>query len=182
MLLKNRRFTYIHDITAVAICTAMIVISSWLCIPFGVNFTLQTLAIFTISATFSLKHSLLSVIVYLLMGICGAPVFSGFGAGLSAVVGPTGGFLVSFVFVPVIISFLGKISRAWLIISMVISTLICYLLGTLWYVAAYGEQTSGGIFSVLLLCVFPFIIPDAIKIALAYFISIRLSKIMPKIF
>lgn len=180
MVFNNRRYTYIYDITIIAVCTAIMVVSSWLCIPFGVNFSLQTLALFIISASFPFKHSMPTVIVYILIGMCGIPVFSGFGAGLSVLVGPTGGYIISFLLFPVIINFFGKKSPVRLVISMVMSTLACYAVGTLWYMIAYGTQLSGNILYVLMLCVFPFVIPDAIKIFAAYLVSSRLSAIIRK--
>ena len=76
--------------------------------------------------------------------------------------------------------FFGKNSPVRLVISMVMSTLACYAVGTLWYMIAYGTQLSGNILYVLMLCVFPFVIPDAIKIFAAYLVSSRLSAIIRK--
>ena len=84
----------------VSTCAAMIVISAYLTIPFAVGFTLQTLAIFLISALFDLKRSLGAVLLYITLGICGLPVFSGFSAGFAALLGPSGGFIVGFILIP----------------------------------------------------------------------------------
>ncbi len=170
----GRNSTYVKNIAAVSMCTALIVISSWLTFPFAVNFTLQTFAIFLVCLLFDLKISLSSVILYLLIGIVGIPVFSGFGAGASALLGPTGGFLISFLTFPLIIAALKSKMR---ILSMLISTVISYIFGTLWYYFIYAGGSDTGMLGILGICVVPFIIPDIIKIFLADALYRRLHKI-----
>lgn len=173
---KNKSGTgYVKSIAAVSMCTAFIVISSWIAIPFAVNFTLQTFAVFVICLLFDFKISFFSVVIYMMLGVIGVPVFSCFGAGISAVFGPTGGFLVSFLLFPIIINLFNFKSKfAFRILSMTVCMLLCYILGTLWYYFGYGGES---VFGILTVCVFPFIIPDIIKIFLAAAVYSRLSKI-----
>ena len=162
----------------VSMCTAIIAISAWLTIPFTVSFTLQTLAIFVISAVFKLRISISSVALYILLGACGLPIFSGFGAGLSALLGPTGGYILGFVFIPIIMSLIPHNKKIMLALSMTISLLACYTLGTVWYLLAYGSFAVADIVGALSICVLPFILPDAIKIALAVILATRLKRII----
>ena len=114
----------------------------------------------------------------MMLGVIGVPVFSGFGAGISAVLGPTGGFLVSFLLFPIIINLFNFRSKfAFRILSMTVCMLLCYILGTLWYYFGYGGAGEESVFGILAVCVFPFIIPDIIKIFLAATVYSRLSKI-----
>ena len=178
MSAKRTRNTYVQSMITVAMCTGIIVISSWLTIPFTVNFTLQTLAIFIISALFGIKKSIVSLTVYVIIGACGLPVFSGLGAGPSVLFGPTGGYLLGFFFIPITIHLFGNRSRIALAFSMLAGLILCYTFGTLWYIALYGISASEGVIGILAVCVFPFIIPDAIKVFIATIIVSRLSALI----
>ena len=176
MLKKQGLRAYIKESVAVSMCTAMIVISSWLSIPFAVSFTLQTLAIFTVSALFKFRISFSSVALYILIGLCGLPVFSGFTGGPSALVGPTGGFIIGFLLIPVIIKCFGAKRKLMLAVSMLAALLLCYTVGTIWYTVMYAGITLEGCLSALAVCVLPFIIPDILKIALAVLLWSRLKN------
>ncbi len=170
--------TYVKEMAIISMCTAMIVVSSWIAIPFTVSFTLQTLAIFVISALFKLRISLSAVVIYELLGLCGLPVFSGFTSGLSAIIGPTGGFIIGFMLIPVIVRVFKANSNAVLTLSMLVALLVCYVLGTLWFAMLYGTLSFQGILNAVLVCVLPFILPDIAKIVLAVFLSSRLKRIL----
>ena len=62
---------------------------------------------------------------------------------------------------------LGK--KTWVLaLSMVLGLLVCYAFGTIWFMVVYAQNSGAvGLMTALGLCVFPFIIPDIIKIALA---------------
>ena len=180
MSTERRNKRYIKDITNIAICASIMVVSSWLTIPFYIPFTLQTLAILIITSVLTLKTAFLSILLYILIGLAGIPVFSGFGAGLSAIAGPTGGFLLSFLMFPFIMKLFSYIHSKifWLkVLSMSVCIAVCYICGALWYAFIYGASNDPSIIGVLSVCVFPFILPDAIKILLAAVISIRLEKL-----
>ena len=176
--LRNRN--RIYTVTAISVCTASIIISAWLTIPFFIGITLQTLAIFLICLLFDFKIAFFSVVSYIFIGAIGLPVFSGFGSGIVALLGPTGGFVLSFMLFPVIFKLLGaRFRRSHLlrIFSMLLCLVICYICGTLWYCCVFASGEISSIWSVLAICVFPFIVPDLIKILLADIIYYRLSKI-----
>ena len=92
----------INDIVLISLSIILITISAWIEIPFIVPFTLQTLSIFIITGLFKFRISFLSVVIYIVMGIIGIPVFSGFQGGIGVLMTYTGGFLLGFIFIPII--------------------------------------------------------------------------------
>ena len=120
------------------------------------------------------------MLVYLLLGAVGLPVFAGFKGGIGALMGTTGGYIVGFLASALVMWGLerlwGRSPRA-LLASMVLGLLVCYALGTVWFMAVYASTTGPvGVATVLGWCVFPFLIPDGAKIALAMLVSARLAK------
>ena len=67
-----------RDLCFCAIGAALIAVCAWISIPADVPFTLQTFAIFTVCGLLGGKRGTVSVLVYLLLGAVGAPVFAGF--------------------------------------------------------------------------------------------------------
>lgn len=170
-------------IVLIAIFASLIAIGSWISIPITVPFTLQTLVIFILILTLNLRDSLICISLYILLGIIGVPVFSGFKSGLAAIMGPTGGYIIGFIFMPIVYFFSNKcfskiIKKDFFvkIIGLILSTLICYIFGTIWFMTVYTSDIT--LTKTLLLCVIPFIIPDILKMLLAILISDRLSKII----
>lgn len=85
------------DLTTIAFMTSLLVVSSQLAVPIGpVPITLQTLAVFLIGFLLSPKNAFLSTLLFLILGLLGLPVFSGFTGGLQSVVTPSFGFILSF--------------------------------------------------------------------------------------
>ena len=137
------------------------------------------LALFSVMLSGSIlgwKYGAASQIVYVLLGMLGAPVFAGFSGGLGIVVGKTGGYIIGYIACSFIIGMMSekiKISKKIILpISMVIGTLVCYILGTAWFMII----TNTGLWQSLLWCVFPFLIGDAIKIIAASLVTERLKK------
>ena len=166
----------------VALFAALIAVCSWISIPAAVPFTLQTMAVFLAVGLLGGKLGTLCVLVYILLGAVGLPVFAGFKGGIGALLGTTGGyilgFLLSALFMWAMEHFLGKKTPV-LVLSMIGGLLLCYLFGTIWFRAVYLKTTGPvGLMTVLTWCVFPFLIPDGIKIALAAFLTVRLRKVI----
>jgi len=179
---KSRLTT--RDIATVAMGVALIAVCSWLSVPMTVPFTLQTFAVCLVTAVFWLRLGLWTVACYLLLGAVGAPVFAGFSGGLSALLGPTGGYLVGFLFTALSVGLaVGRWGRRLpvLILSMALGILLCYTFGTAWFMFVYS-RTSGPIAlgTALAWCVLPYLIPDAVKIVLAAFLTGRLTPILRK--
>jgi len=173
------------DIVFTGFLTALIVICSWISIPMTVPFTLQTFAVFLSVILLGGKRGTLSVLVYILLGAVGLPVFSGFKGGIGVILGPTGGYILGFIISALIMwgfeSMFGK--KLWVYItSMILGLASCYAFGTIWFMTVYnrGNQDPASLSVVLGWCVIPFIIPDAVKIALALIIGSnrQLQKLM----
>lgn len=168
------------DIVYIGIFTALIAVCSWICIPTAVPFTMQTFAIFLAVGLLGGKRGSLAVIVYVILGAIGLPVFSEFTGGFGILLGTTGGYIVGFVLSALIVwLFEGLLGRkTWVLaLSMVLGMLSCYALGTAWFILVYSKANGAvGILTTLSWCVFPFVIPDLIKIALALLLSKRLYR------
>lgn len=171
------------DLVFIALSTTIMIVCSFITIPFSVPFTLQTFAIFTIIGLFGTKKALISVSLYLLLGAIGLPVFSGFRGGIGNLLSVTGGYLVGFLLTTIvsgtILNLLKKYYKltalTWCI-SMTLGLIVCYAFGTAWYLYLYTNSTGSiSITSVLSLCVFPFLLPDAFKMGLSYYV-IKITK------
>lgn len=173
----------------IALCTTIMIICSFLTIPFIVPFTMQTFALFIIIGLLDIKNAFLSVLLYLLLGAIGLPVFSGFKGGIGILFGVTGGYLIGFLLTVLLSGYLLKIlskkvklSLSTYIVSMFLGLIVCYTFGTLWYILLYTNSTESlSLTSVLSICVFPFILTDIVKIVLSFYVSKTLKKIMPKL-
>lgn len=178
--MKNR--ITIRDIAYIGMFVALITVCSWISLPFAVPFTLQTFAIFAAVIMLGGLRSTIAVLVYLLLGAVGVPVFAGFKGGIAGLLGTTGGYLIGFLFTTIIagvlMHFLGK--KLWVeILGLVLGLLVCYAFGTGWFIYVYTD-TKGAIdlMTALKWCVIPFLIPDAVKMALALLIGRRISPLL----
>lgn len=172
---KNRLST--KDLTRIAIFAALMAICSWITIPATVPFTLQTMGVFLAVGILGGRRGTLAIVVWVLLGAIGMPVFAGFSGGLG---GTASGYIVGFVFSALIMwaieHFCGK-SLPVLAVSMVLGLIVCYAFGTAWFYFAYTSANGAvTLMSVLGWCVFPFIIPDLLKIACALLLTARLRK------
>ncbi len=172
----------IRDVTYIAVSAALICVCSWIFVPAPVPFTLQTFGIFFVIGFLGGKRGFIAVLVYLLIGAAGAPVFSGFRGGPGAFIDSTGGYLVGFLFAAAVFWLITKYfgdRSVVLAIGMACGMLVCYAFGTMWFTVIYfNEQSLVNFVSILLKCVVPFIIPDALKIYFALQLSGRLKKLL----
>ncbi len=142
---------------------------------------LALFSVYLAGALLGPKYGALSMIVYVLIGAVGVPVFSGFSGGLQKVAGPTGGYIVGYVACAFLTGFL---SRRWglgkwnlkLALALVIGTLSCYTLGTAWFMI----MTQNSLWVSLGYCVFPFLPGEAVKITLAALLASRLRAPLQK--
>ena len=169
-----------YDMAYIGVFTVLITICSWISIPTLVPFTLQTFAVFLAVSVLGGKRGTLAVVVYVLLGAIGVPVFGEFTGGIGIILRNTGGYIIGFIFSALsmwlIESLFGR--KLWVQgIAMVLGLLACYAVGTAWFMFVYMRDAGAvGLSTVLGWCVIPFIIPDAVKIALA----LMLSKILKK--
>ncbi len=171
------------DLALCALFAALIAVCAWISIPATVPFTLQTFAIFAALGLLGGKRGTVAVAVYLLLGAVGVPVFAGFQGGIGALLGTTGGYLLGFLLSALIVwgmeARFGSKTGVFLL-SAVLGMLVCYAFGTAWYLVVYA-RTKGAISLATALgwCVVPFLIPDAVKIALAVLLRGRLKRHIP---
>lgn len=171
------------DLALCALFAALIAVCAWISIPATVPFTLQTFATFAALGLLGGKRGTVAVAVYLLLGAIGVPVFAGFQGGIGALLGTTGGYLLGFLLTALIEwgmeARFGSKTGVFLL-SAVLGMLVCYAFGTAWYLVVYA-RTKGAISLATALgwCVVPFLIPDAVKIALAVLLRGRLKRYIP---
>ena len=172
--------TKTYDLAYIAIFAVLIAICSWISIPAQVPFTLQTFAVFLAFGVLGGKRGTMAVLVYILLGAVGIPVFAGFTGGIGVLMGNTGGYILGFLGSALVMWALEKLPGKRSVIqifSMIAGLLVCYTFGTLWFMTVYAGTTGKvGLVTVLGWCVIPFIIPDLIKIGLAYMLAGRIRK------
>ncbi|MDO4546127.1 MAG: biotin transporter BioY [Bacillota bacterium] len=169
---------------------ALTAICSFITIPLGftpIPLNLGTLAVFLTGGILGKKYGSISIIVYVLLGAAGVPVFSGFRGGFSVLVGPTGGYIAGYIAAVFLIGLIldkwfGKVRRsekrrntkdlALCALSMIVGLTVCYALGTAWFMFSTGTD----LWASLIACVIPFLPGDAIKILAA---SILVRKLRP---
>lgn len=177
-----RKRISVYDLVMVALFAALITVCAWITIPGAVPFTLQTMGVFLAVGLLGSKRGTAAVLVYILLGAVGMPVFSGFSGGVGRLLGTTGGYIIGFLVAALAMwameAIFGK--AKWVLpVSMLLGLLLCYAFGTAWFLVLY-TQTKGAISvaSVLSMCVVPFIIPDLLKIALALLLTSRLKRFL----
>ena len=174
--MKNKAY----DMVLIALFVALMAICAWITIPAAVPFTMQTFGVFLALLLLGGKRGAICMAVYLLLGAVGVPVFSGFRGGVSALVGSTGGYLVGFIVSALLMWALTGFARRnrWtLAVALAVSLLACYAFGTVWFVVVSVRAGKAMTFGTALsFCVLPYILPDAAKIWLAYFLSKRLKR------
>lgn len=169
----------VRNMARCGLFTAVLTVCAWIAIPVGdIAVTLQTFGIFLTLGLLGGKRGSITVLVYLLLGAVGAPVFSGFRGGMGALLGTTGGYISGFMLTSLAYWLLTSIKNSPHIrlIAMVLGLLLCYGCGTAWYVWGYLGGSSLSLGAVLLKCVVPYLIPDAIKLFLAWVLTKRLKR------
>ena len=149
-------------------------------LPFSpVPITLALLAVFLSTRLLGPYLGGISCLVYILIGLVGLPVFSGFTGGIGVVLGPTGGYLLGYFLVPVtawLFTLRRLSSRTLLLAGMVTGLLLCYLAGTLWL----GRLLELDFSSALLVGVLPYIPADLVKLGIAWFLGGAIRKRLNK--
>lgn len=171
---KQGIFT-VRSMTFTAIMAALICVAAPFSIPMPalVPISLATLAVYLSGGLLGAKRGTLAVVVYILIGAVGLPVFSGFSGGLAKLFGVTGGFILGYIPCALITGVFADLSakkRLLLPVGMILGTAACYLLGTAWFMVTTGS----GLASALAGCVVPFLFGDALKIAAACALAIPL--------
>ena len=170
------------DLVYIAVGAALLAVCAWISIPLTVPFTMQTFGVFFVLSALGGKRGTCSILVYILLGAIGVPVFAQFSSGLGILLGNTGGYILGFLLTGAIYIVMTKLLGEKLpvrIAALVLGLAVCYAFGTAWFMYLYakanGAVTLG---TVLSWCVIPFVIPDLVKLALAVVISLRLKPVI----
>lgn len=165
---SKRTKNNVRDLVIIALTAAIICVLGPISIPLPklVPISLTNLALYFLVYIVGTRRTSIAFIVYCLIGLVGMPVFSGFQGGAEKLVGPTGGFIVGFL--PMIIVMGLFIDRhpekkVLSVIVMEASTWIAYLLGTFWYCYTMEAPFAAAIAA----CVLPFLAEDLIKMIVA---------------
>ena len=167
----------------IALMTAVTCVLGPLSIPLPfspVPISLTNFAIFLAIFVLGMKNGTISFIIYLLLGAVGVPVFSSFRGGLQVLAGPTGGYLIGFIFLALIMGFaLDHFDRKLLptIIGMIIGMVVCYAFGTVWLAKLLSLSFKEG----LMMGVIPYLAGDAAKIIIAAIVGPKLYGATQKI-
>ena len=164
-----------YSITLIALGAALIVALSPFQIALGsIPITLQTLVIGLIATLYRPKEATLSVLLYLLLGAIGLPVFSGGNGGLHAFIGLTGGILLFFPLRALVTSLIAnrKKSLIQIFIANFLGEVVLFIGGAISFIIF----THSPILTTLKLVVLPFVLPDLIKITLTTLFSLLLLK------
>ncbi len=170
----------IRELNRIAMTAAFMAVCAWINIPGPVPHTLQIFAVCMAAGLLGSKRAAVSVLVYIIIGAIGLPVFSGGRSGIGILLGETGGYIVGFLPMAWV---LGKVyeqkrkSTLVHISGMILSLCLCYLCGILWSVLVYMSNDVGsGVYIMVAKYVLPFVIPDILKLLLADFMVRALKK------
>lgn len=174
---KTKSF-HVKDLAYTAIGAVLIAVCSWISVPSTVPFTMQTFAVFAVLSILGGKRGTAAIFVYLALGAVGLPVFAQFTAGFGILLGNTGGYLMGFVLTGLIYFAAEKLFGRGLfveIVALLAGLTACYAFGTAWFMVVYARtQGPVGLMTALGWCVFPFVLPDLLKLALALTVSRRI--------
>lgn len=168
----------VRNMVRCALAAALMCVCAWIAVPVGDTvFTLQTFAVFLTLYLLGGKWGTAAIAVYLLLGAAGLPVFTGFRGGLGTLLGATGGYLTGFLFCGLFYwlteALLGSEKlRFWVVIP---GLFLCYLFGTLWYSYGYLSGSQMSVWLVIGRCVLPYLLPDGLKLVLAWSLARRLK-------
>ena len=164
------------DLALTALMAALICVCSPLSVNVGpIPISLCTLAVYLSAAVLGSKRGTLAVAVFLLIGVIGLPVFSGFTGGFQKLAGVTGGYLIGYMpcaWITGLGAQPGVAGRWRLPLMAVLGTAALYALGTAWFMAQSGNGPGAS----LALCVLPFLPGDAVKIAAVSMLAKQVKK------
>lgn len=166
----------IKELCICSIAAALICVISPHSIPIGViSVTMSLFIIYTLACILKPHQIVVSVIIYIILGSIGLPVFSNYGGGMHFIAGITGGYLIGYVPAVFVISLIINKNKNKLIIypiAILLGELICYTIGTIWFM--FIAKTS---FSYAMsVCVIPFIPFDIVKIIFAIIIGYKINN------
>ena len=155
-----------------SLCAAIIAVLAQILIPLPlIPITGQTLAIGLVVTILGLKHGTYAVLLYILLGAIGLPVFQGFTGGLGILFGPTGGYIIGFIPTALVIGFYLKKTRLTFthaLVANILGMLVTLAFGAVWLKYLAELSWTGALFS----GVIPFLIVGVIKAILAAWVGV----------
>lgn len=144
-------------------------------LPFTtVPLTMQIFAVALTGVLLGSKKGFISILIYVLLGAIGLPVFAQMSGGLGVLFGPTGGFLLGCPFMAFVVGYISErtSSKLYILLSMVLGLIVVYAIGSI----MYSLVTNSTIKQSIIYCVVPFVVVDSIKLLLATSVSALVSK------
>lgn len=170
----------VRELTLTALNAAMCCVISPIAIPVGaIPVSLSLLAVLLAAAVPGSLRGIAAVGIYMAIGAVGLPVFAGFSGGIGHLTGPTGGFILGYLPCAFAVGLMtrGPETPPWRFpVGMILGTLSCYICGLGWFMLV----TKNSLGQALTVCVLPFVLFDAVKIAVASVLAPRLRKIIMK--
>ncbi len=168
---------YTKNLIIIALMTAIMCVLAPVSIPLfftPVPISLGVFIVYIISYVLSPSYAVVSVFIYILLGLFGLPVFSGYAGGAAKLFGPTGGYIIGYLFSAFIVSYFVRLSsnRLLHLLGMLLGLAACYAFGTVWFSLVQHMDFLAS----LKLCVIPFLPGDCIKIILALIVGPELVK------
>lgn len=170
----------VRNMAQCALFAALLCVCAWIAVPMGeLSITLQTFGVALTLGLLGGKRGSIAIFVYLLLGAVGCPVFSGFQGGVGQLLGTTGGYILGFLVWGLcywaITAGCGEASYVR-ILANVVGLLACYCFGCVWFSRLYLQGGALTLGLVLTKCVVPFLLPDAVKLMLAWLLTHRLKR------
>jgi biotin transport system substrate-specific component len=169
---SDKQRARLYDVALVVGGSVVIALCAQVAVGYPVPMTGQTFAVLMAAALLGGRRAVWSVLTYIAEGLLGLPVFAQGKAGLPALLGPTGGYLVGFVAAAYVVGALAE--RGWdrhagtTILAMIFGNLTIYVYGLSWlavlvYLLGRGSPGRG----ILAVGLYPFLLGDGLKIILA---------------
>ena len=178
----------VYSFTLCALFAALTAVCTFINIPLPftpIPINLATMAVFLSGGLLGPKYGALSQIVYIMIGCIGLPIFSNYQGGVGVLVGPTGGYLAGYILGAFVVGILLKVltsnkekNRTYIpkiVLSCIAGMLTYFALGTIWFM----NLTNTGLWASLVMCVFPFILGDLLKITAATLLITALRRRIP---
>lgn len=166
-------------LTKIAICIALLCVSSYISIPIPFSpapITAQTIIINLIAIILLPKEAFFTMVGYILLGICGLPVFSGGQGGIGKILGPSGGYIIGYLIAAVVMSYILKNRqnniKYYLLVTIVVGIPIIYLCG----ITTMRLYVGKGLGQIISASVLPFIPGDLCKCVLGSYLGFVLKK------
>ena len=166
-------------LTKIAICIALLCVSSYISIPIPFSpapITAQTIIINLIAIILLPKEAFFTMVGYILLGICGLPVFSGGQGGIGKILGPSGGYIIGYLIAAVIMSYILQNKKnnikLYLLVTILVGIPIIYLCG----ITTMRFYVGKGIWQIISASVIPFLPGDLCKCIVGSYLGYVLKK------